>query len=162
MGGSWWDSIGAATLLGAVIGAVAAISAGFLAAWWTERSTARRADTDRLFQGKLDAYAALMALTSTFRAGAYHWDLWDRAHGDDLAAPSPATTSPRLEEDEFLAVAGSVRLLASADVAERLDEIEALLFSAHDLGRWTNDDTYACARHLTGMEEAMRHDLGAR
>lgn len=162
MSDSWWDSVGAATLLGAVIGAAAAIGAGFLAAWWTERKTTHRADTDRLFQGKLEAYAPLMRLTSTFRSAAYHWDLFDRAHGHDPALPSPAARVPHLDEDEFLAVAGSVRLMASTDVVERLDEIEALLFGAHDAGRWTSDDAYACARHLTGVEEAMRHDLGAR
>lgn len=161
------DATVGATLLGTAIGAVAAITAGLGAAWWTQRQTARRADTDRLFQGKLDAYADLMSLSSTFRAQQYHWDLAERRAAAPAAAPgagpeqTPATV-PRIDDDAFLAVAGRVRLLSSEDVAERLDELEALLFAARDVGAWTSDDALEAARHLSGLESAVRRDLGVR
>jgi hypothetical protein len=157
------DATVGATLLGTAIGAVAAITAGLGAAWWTQRQTARRADTDRLFQGKLDAYADLMALSSTFRAQQYHWDLADRRAAAAGGEPeqTPATV-PRIDDDEFLAVAGRVRLLSSEDVAQRLDELEALLFAAQDVGEWTSEHALEAARHLSGLESAVRGDLGVR
>ncbi len=159
---TWWSSMSAATLLGAVVGAVAAITAGLGAAWWTQRQASRRADTNRLFQGKLDAYADLMALSAQFRAQQYHWDLWERRarHPQEPAQAPP--TVPHIDDDAFLAVAGRVRLLSSGDVADLLDETEAVLFAARDFGQWTSTDAVLAARALAGLEEAVRADLGVR
>jgi hypothetical protein len=177
---TWWNSMAAATLLGAVVGAVAAITAGLGAAWWTQRQASRRADTDRLFQGKLDAYADLMAMSAQFRAEQYHWDLWERrqrhagaaeqAGPDGEAGPAgPAVQAvpvvpapPQIDDDTFLAVAGRVRLLSSGDVADLLDELEALLFAARDVGQWSSHDAVQAARALSGLEAAVRADLGVR
>ena len=160
---SWWGSMAAATLLGAVIGALAAITAGLVAAWWTARATALRADADRLYAGKLEAYVALMRLAAQFRAAQYHWDLHEWGQPDtDGTQIEQAPPMPRLPEQEFLDVAGSVRLMASQSVAGCLDELEAVLFAAHDTGRWTRDDAYETARQLTALEAAMRDDLGVR
>lgn len=160
----WWDSVGLATVLGAAIGAVSAIAAGLGAAWWTQRQTARRADSDRLFQGKLDAYAALMSLSSQFRTQQYHWDLWDRRRQrvEGAVPPGEPPPVPRIDDAAFLEVAGRVRLLATEDVADRLDELEALLFASRDSGAWSRDDAVATARQLSGLEAAVRADLGVR
>jgi len=163
---TWWSSMAAATLLGAVVGALAAITAGLGAAWWTQRQSSRRADTDRLFHGKLDAYADLMALSAQFRAEQYHWDLWERRHrlrGGPADTPAQAVPAvPRIDDDTFLAVAGRVRLLSSGDVADLLDELEAVLFAARDIGEWTSRDAVEVARALSGLESAVRADLGVR
>lgn len=155
---SWWDSLALATLVGAVVGALAAITAGVGAAWWTARMAAQRAHADRLFTDKRAGYATLMRLAAGFRTAQYHWDLQDRASPG--ADPEAAHPVPRLDEGSFLEVAGTVRLVASQDVTERLDELEALLFAAHDAGRWTPADAYETARQLLGLEQAMRDDLG--
>jgi hypothetical protein len=158
----WWQSMAAATMLGAAVGALAAIAAGLGAAWWTQRQTGRRADTDRLFQGKLDAYAALLSLSSQFRAQQYHWDLWDRRRAPHPDGPAASPPVPRIDDDTFLEIAGRVRLLASADVTDRLDELEALLFASRDVGSWSSSDAEEAARQLLGLESAVRADLGVR
>lgn len=160
---SWWGSMAAATLLGAVIGALAAIAAGLAAAWWTARATARRADTDRLYAAKRESYVALMRLAARFRAAQYHWDLHEWSQRGSEARPDAiAPPVPRLEDEEFLDVAGPVRLMASSEVGACLDELEALLFAAHDARRWTRENAYETARQLASLEQAMREDLGVR
>jgi hypothetical protein len=149
------DPIARATLLGAIVGAVAAIIGGLGAAWWTQRQSERRARADRMFGGKAEAYAAVMRVTSEFRTTQYHWDLLDRASTD-----APPTGPPALAEDQFLGLAGLVRLFAADPVLASLDELEALLFAAHDRGAWTAQDARATARELASLETAMRRDLG--
>jgi hypothetical protein len=144
-----------------VVGAIAAIVGGLGAAWWTQRQSEGRARADRLFRGKADAYAAVMRVASEFRTTQYHWDLADR--GDDAPpadAGRVAAGPPALAEDQFLALAGVVRLFAADPVLTCLDELEALLFAAHDRGTWTAADARATAQELARLEQAMRRDLG--
>jgi hypothetical protein len=53
-----------------------------------------------------------------------------------------------------------VRLFAADPVLTCLDELEALLFAAHDRGTWTASDARATAQELARLEQAMRRDLG--